>query len=143
MESSEEPKLVARLANGPAAVEQSRLAVLSYLEPLGIFARTLNRVEVVLEELVSNLVRHGKDVNLVTVAAGYRGGVVDLVVEDDGDAFDPFALPEPAPLTTLADAPLGGLGIPLVRRLTASARYDRIGSGSDARNRVSIRITDG
>jgi serine/threonine-protein kinase RsbW len=143
MEDSEGPRLVARLANGPAAVEQSRLAVLSYLEPLGIFARTLNRVEVVLEELVSNLVRHGKDVKLVTVAAGYRGGVVDLVVEDDGDAFDPFALPEPDRPTALADAPLGGLGIPLVRRLSASARYDRVGSGADARNRVSVRITNG
>jgi len=143
MEDSEEPRLLARLANGPAAVEQSRLAVLSYLEPLGMFARTLNRVEVVLEELVSNLVRHGRDVKLVTVAAGYRGGVVDLVVEDDGEAFDPFALPEPDPPTTLADAPLGGLGIPLVRRLSASARYDRVGSGADARNRVSVRITNG
>jgi len=134
---------VARLANGPAAVEQSRLAVLNYLEPLGIFGRTMNRVEVVLEELVSNLVRHGKDVNLVTVAAGYRGGVVDLVIEDDGDAFDPFAVAEPKPLTKLAEAPLGGLGIPLVRRLSASARYDRVGSGADARNRVSVRITNG
>jgi serine/threonine-protein kinase RsbW len=143
MESFDEPRLVARLANSPSAIEQSRLAVVNFLEPLGIFARTMNRVEVVLEELVSNLVRHGKDVNLVTVAAGYRAGVVDLVVEDDGDAFDPFTVAEPDPLTSLAEAPLGGLGIPLVRRLSASARYDRVGSGSDARNRVSVRITNG
>ena len=139
----EEPKLVARLANGPAAIQQSRLAVVRFLEPFGIFARTLNRVEVVLEELVSNLVRHGKDVNVVTVAAGYRGGVVDLIVEDDGAAFDPFAHPEPEPFTNLADAPLGGLGIPLVRRLSSSSRYDRVGSGSGARNRVSVRIKNG
>jgi len=139
----EEPKLVARLANSPAAIQQSRLAVVRFLEPFGIFARTMNRVEVVLEELVSNLMRHGKDVNVVTVAAGYRGGVVDLIVEDDGAAFDPFAHPEPEPFTNLADAPLGGLGIPLVRRLTSSARYDRVGSGSDARNRVSVRIKNG
>jgi serine/threonine-protein kinase RsbW len=103
----------------------------------------MNRVEVVLEELVSNLARHGKDVNVVTVAAGYRSGVVDLIVEDDGAAFDPFAHPEPEPFTNLADAPLGGLGIPLVRRLTSSARYDRVGSGSEARNRVRVRIKNG
>ena len=143
MDRFEQPKLVARLPNRPSAIEQSRLAVVGFLEPFGIFARTMNRVEVVLEELVSNLVRHGKDVKLVTVAAGYRGGVVDLVVEDDGDAFDPFAIPEPDPPSTLAEAPLGGLGIPLVRRLSASARYDRVGSGADARNRVSVRITNG
>lgn len=139
----EEPKLVARLANGPAAIQQSRLAVVRFLEPFGIFARTMNRVEVVLEELISNLVRHGKDVNVVTVAAGYRGGVVDLIVEDDGAAFDPFAKPDPEPFTSLADAQLGGLGIPLVRRLSSSARYDRVGDASEARNRVSVRIKNG
>ena len=139
----EEPKLVARLANGPAAIQQSRLAVVRFLEPFGIFARTMNRVEVVLEELVSNLMRHGKGVNVVTVTAGYSGGVVDLIVEDDGAEFDPFAHPEPEPFTNLADAPLGGLGIPLVRRLTSSARYDRVGSGSEARNRVRVRIKNG
>ncbi len=139
----EEPKLIARMANGPAAIQQSRLAVIRFLEPLGVLARTMNRVEVVLEELISNLVRHGKDVNVVTVAAGYRAGMVDLIVEDDGAAFDPFAYPEPEPFTNLPEAPLGGLGIPLVRRLTSSARYDRVGSGSAARNRVSVRIKNG
>ena len=139
----EAPKLVARLANGPAAIQQSRLAAVRFLEPFGIFARTMNRVEVVLEELVSNIMRHGKDVNVVTVAAGYRGGVVDLIVEDDGAAFDPLAHPEPDPFTNLADASLGGLGIPLVRRLTSSARYDRVGSGSETRNRISVRIKNG
>jgi len=139
----EELRLVARLTNGPAAVEQSRAAVARHLEPFGIFGRTMNRVEVVLEELVSNLVRHGKDVKLVTVAAGYRGGVVDLVIEDDGAAFDPLAAPQPEPFTTLAEAQLGGLGIHLIRELTSSANYDRVGSGADARNRVSVRIKNG
>lgn len=143
MEMDDEPKLVARLTNSPAAIQQSRTAAIKFLEPMGIFARTMNRVEVVLEELVSNVVRHGKGVTSMTVAAGYRGGVVELVIEDDGAEFDPFTVPEPDPFTTLAEAPLGGLGIQLVRKLSASARYDRIGSGADARNRVSVRITNG
>jgi hypothetical protein len=52
-------------------------------------------------------------------------------------------MPEPPSYTSLAEAPLGGLGIPLVRRLTSSARYDRIGSGTEARNRISVRIKNG
>ena len=143
MDTGGETKLVARLPNGPAAIEQSRLAVIRFLEPFGIFGRTINRVEVVLEELVGNLVRYGKSVNQVTVAAGYRGGVIDLVIEDDGVEFDPLAMAEPPPFTSLAEAPLGGLGIPLVRRLTSSARYDRIGSGAEGRNRISLRIKNG
>jgi len=85
MDTGGETKLVARLPNGPAAIEQSRLAVIRFLEPFGIFGRTINRVEVVLEELVGNLVRYGKSVNQVTVAAGYRGGVIDLVIDDRAD----------------------------------------------------------
>ena len=138
----EEPTLVLNLANEPAAIEESRLAVVAFLEPLGIVARTMNRVEVVLEELISNVIRHGRDVNSIMVAAGYQAGSIDLVVEDDGAAFDPLAKPDPEPFTSLADAPLGGLGIALVRRLTCAARYDRVGTGAAARNRVSVSITN-
>ena len=137
-----QPTLVLNLGNQPVVIEESRLAVVAFLEPLGIVARTMNRVEVVLEELISNLIRHGHDVNSITVTAGYQAGAIDLVVEDDGAAFDPLAKPDPDPFTSLAEAPLGGLGIALVRRLTCAARYDRVGAGAAARNRVSVSITN-
>jgi anti-sigma regulatory factor (Ser/Thr protein kinase) len=141
-EATEEPTLVLNLTNQPAVIEESRLAVVAFLEPLGVVTRTMNRVEVVLEELLSNLIRHGRDVNAIMVAAGYRGGSIDLVVEDDGAVFDPLGKPDPDPFTSLAEAPLGGLGIALVRRLTCAARYDRVGTGAAARNRVSVSITN-
>ena len=120
-EATEEPTLVLNLTNQPAVIEESRLAVVAFLEPLGVVTRTMNRVEVVLEELLSNLIRHGHDVNAIMVATGYRGGSIDLVVEDDGAVFDPLGKPDPDPFTSLAEAPLGGLGIALVRRLTCAA----------------------
>ena len=138
----EEPTLVLNLANQPAVIEECRLAVVAFLEPLGVVARTMNRVEVVLEELISNVIRHGHDVNSIMVVAGYRAGSIDLAVEDDGAEFNPLAKPDPAPFTSLADAPLGGLGIALVRRLTCAARYDRVGTGAAAHNRVSVSITN-
>lgn len=141
-EPDEEPALVLNLANRPAVIEEVRLAVVGFLEPLGVAPRTMNRVEVVLEELLSNLIRHGEDVSSIMVAADYHEGSIDLVVEDDGAEFDPLAKPDPDPFTSLADAPLGGLGIALVRRLTCSARYDRVGAGPAARNRVSVSITN-
>jgi serine/threonine-protein kinase RsbW len=141
-EASEEPTLVLNLLNEPQAIQESRHAVAAFLQPLGVVAESMNRVEVVLEELLSNLVRHGKDVSSIMIAAGYRRGSVDLVVEDDGATFDPLAKPEPDPFTTLAEAPLGGLGIPLVRRLTSAADYERVGTGPSARNRVSVTIAN-
>lgn len=141
-EATGEPTLVLNLSNQPGVIEESRLAVAAFLEPLGVVARTMNRVEVVLEELLSNLIRHGHDISSIMVAAGYRGGSIDLVVEDDGAVFDPLGKPDPDPFTSLAEAPLGGLGIALVRRLTCAARYDRVGDGAAARNRVSVSITN-
>ena len=137
-----EPALVLNLPNHPAVIEESRVAVVAFLEPHGVGARTMNRVEVVLEELISNLIRHGHEVSEITVEADYDGESIDLVVEDNGVEFDPLAKPDPDPFTSLADAPLGGLGIALVRRLTCAARYDRVGTGSAARNRVSVTITN-
>ena len=137
-----EPALVLNLPNHPAVSEESRVAVVAFLEPHGVGARTMNRVEVVLEELISNLIRHGHEVSEITVEADYDGESIDLVVEDNGVEFDPLAKPDPDPFTSLADAPLGGLGIALVRRLTCAARYDRVGTGSAARNRVSVTITN-
>ena len=137
-----DPALVLNFANQPEVIEDSRVAVVAFLEPLGVVARTVNRVEVVLEELLSNLIRHGQDVTAITVTAGYHAGSIELVVEDNGVAFDPLAKPDPEPFSSLAEAPLGGLGIALVRRLTCAARYDRVGSGGAARNRVSLSITN-
>jgi serine/threonine-protein kinase RsbW len=139
---ADEPTLVLNLPNDPAVIEESRHAVVEFLEPCGVTARTMNRVEVVLEELVSNLIRHGKDVHSITVIASCHSGSIELAVEDDGAEFDPLVKPEPDPFTSLADAPLGGLGIALVRRLTCAVRYDRVKNGSAARNRVSVIITN-
>jgi serine/threonine-protein kinase RsbW len=141
-EAPGEPTLVLDLAAEPAVIEQSRLAILAFLEPCGVSARTMNRVEVVLEELLSNLIRHGGDVSAIKVTTSCHSGSIDLVVEDDGAAFDPLGKPDPDPFTSLAEAPLGGLGIALVRRLTCAARYDRVGTGAAARNRVSVSITN-
>lgn len=140
--AADEPKLVLQLPNVMSSVEDSRVAVVEYLQPFGVGTPVMNRVEVILEELVSNLVRHSQGTQAVSVIASYLGDAISLVVEDDGAEFNPFELPEPEPFTTLADAKLGGLGVPLVRRLSSSTSYERVGSGASARNRVSVTIAN-
>ncbi len=131
--------LVVALDNDLSAIETGRLAVLDYLAPFDVDARVLGRLEVILEEIVSNVVRHGQDVTAMTLKADYRDGAISLALEDDGAAFDPVQAPAPAPFTTLADAKLGGLGIDLVRKLSRDVAYERTGSGKAARN--CIRVT--
>lgn len=110
-----------------SSVEAGRLALLEYLERLAVDDVAFNRIEVILEELVSNVVRHGGGADVLRIEAEYAGQAIRLVIEDNGPAFNPLDAPEPAPFTTVEHAALGGLGIPLIRRLSKSVDYRRVG----------------
>jgi serine/threonine-protein kinase RsbW len=95
-------------------------------------------LQVVLDELLSNTVRHGE--------AGGREAAIDLaiavetgwlVVEivDDGPPFDPFSVALPDTTLPLDRRTPGGLGILFVRELVDEYAYD----GAGGRNRVILR----
>ena len=118
------------------AIEQARQAVLAWLQPHCVDEMAANRIEVILEELVSNVVRHSGGATQVTVAADLKGGELRLTISDDGPPFDPTARPDPRAFTTLEDATPGGLGIAMVRRMSRSFGYDR----ANGRNRVTVAL---
>lgn len=124
-----------RLPSALESIEAGRCALMDYLAPATLSARMTNRLEVVFEELVSNIVRHGAATE-IRVEAEMRDGEVHLAVEDDGPAFDPFDRPAPLRYTDITTATPGGRGIELVRKLTRHADYAR----RDGRNCVSVGI---
>lgn len=111
-----------------ASVEEARLALQEYLHDFAISERLMNRIEVVLEEVVSNVVRHGHGADRIALQAECLDGVLHLAVSDNGPPFDPLAATGPAPFTTLGEATIGGQGIPLIKRLTQSAHYAHDGA---------------
>jgi anti-sigma regulatory factor (Ser/Thr protein kinase) len=50
-----------------------------------------------------------------------------LEIRDDGKPFNMLEVPEREPVASLADAQIGGLGIHLIRRMTARCDYRREG----------------
>ena len=50
-----------------------------------------------------------------------------LTIEDDGMAFDPTKVPPPAKPRSLDEAPIGGLGLHLVRQFSSGMEYERRG----------------
>jgi anti-sigma regulatory factor (Ser/Thr protein kinase) len=135
-----EGELHLALNNTIAAVEDGRQELLRFLAPLALSDRVINRLEVVFEELVSNIVRHGfapGSDQSIAVRVAARPGVIQLTFEDDGAPFDPLAAPPAARLTSLETARLGGLGLPLVRKMAAELAYEPIASG----NRLTVSIT--
>lgn len=130
------PDFCVELPIGISAVETGRLALLEYLAPLALDDRVINRLEVVLEELVSNVVRHADLATRLTLTASASADGVSICLEDDGAEFNPLAARENSPFDKLEDAALGGLGIPLIKRLTRSVEYDRCGRC----NRMRVEI---
>lgn len=106
----------------------------------GVGAKAANRLQVIIEELVSNTIRHGMAGGGPPIALRLRAEAerLVLVVRDGGRPFDPTARPAPAPLTTLADAPEGGLGIALVRRLSTAFGYRAGAAGEGFVNEVTV-----
>jgi serine/threonine-protein kinase RsbW len=102
-------------------------------------AALLPRLHVVLEEAASNVAMHafpagGTGKILVRLRTG--PDAVELVVEDDGAAFDPtLAPPRQRPADPL-ETPVGGWGLGLIRRYCPDIGYAR----RDGRNILTLRF---
>ena len=97
-----------------------------------------NAIHVVLDEVLSNSIRHGLGgaaSHAIAVTLELSGGQITVEVEDDGVAYDPTQAPAPVLTGTLDERRDGGLGVAYVRALTDSIEYRRI----DGRNRLVLR----
>ncbi len=118
-------------------------AVTGFCSAHGLPAELVGQLCLVLEELLTNVVRHGIDGVPPPDPPGYHnavvrlvhlGKVVSVIFEDSGRAFDPLELPEPDFAIGIEDRPVGGLGIHLVRALMDGVTYAR----ADGRNRLNM-----
>lgn len=125
----------ADLADVDAAVRQLR----TFLDGAQVDARRAHMGEVVLEEVLSNILRHGSRVGRtprIDIDVDVRDASVLLLVNDDGPPFDPLAAPPFDPEAPLEARSGGGMGIHLIRRLTRALRYARLGGS----NRLEIAL---
>ena len=123
----------------PSFAEVRALAE-AFAATVGTDRDTAMRVVLVLEELFTNTVTHGyagraEGPVWITLADGVNA--IEITYEDAGPAFDPLTGGPPLPLVTPGEAP-GGLGLALVRGLSASASYARVGD----RNRVTLTVSN-
>lgn len=110
-----------------------------WLDANGIAGRPRFQAELVLEELVTNVIRHGYDdqgAHPVDVTLSATPEDLIMVVSDDGRPFNPLERADPKPPASLAEAHVGGLGIMLVRKAARALSYERSGG----RNRLTVLI---
>lgn len=88
------------------------------------------------EELFMNIVSHNSAAREIRVVLDARGPEAALTIEDQGTAFDPTKVPPPTKPGSLEAAPIGGLGLHLVRQFSSGMEYARVGPT----NRLVIRF---
>lgn len=87
-------------------------------------------VEVALEELIANTISYGykeeaEEGEVIRVEFRLRKRGVEVEVIDHAAPFDPTQAPPPDLESPLADRPIGGLGIHMVRELMDHVEYHR------------------
>jgi anti-sigma regulatory factor (Ser/Thr protein kinase) len=91
-------------------------------------------LELALHEVLANVLAHGGSVAraepiriCIEVHEEATTGEARVKVSDAGVPFDPTGAPEHTPAKTLAEARLGGLGLPLIRHCSDWMSYRREG----------------
>jgi serine/threonine-protein kinase RsbW len=94
----------------------------------GIEAEELEKLDLVLEEILINVARYAyaPEKGLVEVRYLADGpGQLRVEIADSGRVFNPLEADPPDLSRGLADRPIGGLGVFLVRSMVASIDYRR------------------
>lgn len=117
------------LTNNLAEIARLAAFVNGFCAQLGPADRDLRALQLVLEEVATNIIVHGysdgtsHSFSVALAAAPDRK--VTVVVIDDAPAYDPLARPEIDATRTLEEREIGGLGVHLVKKLMGSAHYER------------------
>jgi anti-sigma regulatory factor (Ser/Thr protein kinase) len=98
---------------------------------------TTYAMQICLEELLGNVLRHGGDGRRAKVGVEIDTDRVAMTVEDNGRPFDVASAPVKHVQGTLQDLEPGGLGIGLVHEFSDRLEYSRAGLG----NRVTVTFS--
>ncbi|CQR70813.1 Serine/threonine-protein kinase BtrW [Sporomusa ovata DSM 2662] len=121
------------LKNNLDELEKLSANLEEFFEENDIAPKILFQVNLVLDELVTNIISYAYPDGLVhemLIEISFADSTINLTVSDDGVAFDPTTIPEPDLNQSAEERELGGLGIYFVRQNMDCMEYQRL----DGRN---------
>ncbi len=124
------------------AIAEAQSAIEAWVEAEGLPPAIGYRASLVAEELLANLVMHGRFAGEAPPARLALDRTTDgarLVLEDAAEPFDPREAPA-APVPTLDDDRVGGMGLALVRTMAAGLAY---GAAAEGWNRTTVTLSPG
>jgi anti-sigma regulatory factor (Ser/Thr protein kinase) len=131
------PRFAVTVGGGADELARAQRALERWVEACELAPRPAYRVQLVFEELVTNVLKYagGSAVEVVVEPAGD-----ELVARfrDRGAPFDPTAAPAPERPDSIEDAKVGGLGLDLVRKAASAVAYRREGDDNVTEVRIPL-----
>jgi anti-sigma regulatory factor (Ser/Thr protein kinase) len=101
--------------------------VREYFASRGIDADQAYDVDLVLEELFTNMVRHARGTSPIEVSLADDGASLTLRLRDEGvEPWDPSQAPPPDVNRPIHERRPGGLGLHFIRQLTRDLRFEHV-----------------
>jgi len=124
-------RLTRKITNELHSLESLMNATTNFLEDHDVDGQTVYRVNLALEEMITNIIKYGYDdyeSHDIDVSLEILADEVIAVIEDDGHEFDPLTQEKSADAGTLEEQEPGGLGIHLIKQLVGNMSYKREGT---------------
>jgi serine/threonine-protein kinase RsbW len=121
--------LTLTLSNRFEEASDSVRQALEFLQSHGLPVRLVFKVRVALEEILTNIIKYGHDQSRtldINLLVEIRDREVLVRCSDDGRTFNPLEAAPPDLTQPLADRPVGGVGLHLVRVLSEQVDYNRV-----------------
>lgn len=120
--------LVRRFPRAVGALPTLVAFVREYFASRGIDADLAHDVDLVLEELFTNMVRHARGgTSPIEVGLADDGVCLTLQLRDEGvEPWDPSQAPPPELDRPILERRPGGLGLHLIRSLTRDLRFEHV-----------------
>jgi anti-sigma regulatory factor (Ser/Thr protein kinase) len=100
----------------------------NFLEDHDVDAQAVYRINLALEEMITNIIRHGYDdyeSHEIKVSIEILENEIEGVIEDDGHEFNPVEQERKAEPSSLSERKIGGLGIHLIKKMLDHIDYRR------------------
>jgi anti-sigma regulatory factor (Ser/Thr protein kinase) len=115
-------------SNRLAEIEKATELIEAFGTAHGLSAEVVFKLNLALDEVVTNIISHAyddEDEHQIAIRVALDGEGVAVRVEDDGRAFNPLDAPRPDLGLDLANRPIGGLGVHIVRSVMDALEYRR------------------
>lgn len=133
------PQTSLRVPATPAGLRQAVDALDAFCAAESLPQDLRWRLQVAVDEVLSNVVRHGGGTG-IEISFRREADIVEIRVSDDGAPFDPSSWPAPDVQSSLESRRPGGLGIALVKSLIEEIDYRRDhGNVLTLRTRIAAR----